>query len=230
MITANDMLETQPFLAASPLGAVYVVSLIVGGGLLLVSALFGHHSNGSFDVDASAGAGFDVDASADVGHVSADHGHNVGGVGGLAGWFSVQFVIFFLAMFGLIGTTLTWMTTISDTATFIAAFLGGLLIGQVAHQVLRALKRSGSTGEVVARDFLNCSARVSVAIEPSRRGEVSVQVRGGERFVCASSKRPGDRFATGDQVVIVNFHQGVAEVVSQQEHEFVSGSQPGART
>jgi hypothetical protein len=59
---------------------------------------------------------------------------------------------------------------------------------------------------------------------------VVVATRTGERFVAAVAKRHDDGFALGDRVVVVGFDNGVAEVVSRREYEFVTDSQPGGNS
>ena len=113
--------------ATGALLAAYWICMIVGGGLLLVSVLGGHGSDTDVDVDAGldadvdVGAGFDTDVHADFdtdlhtdfqadGALDADvdsaaHAEHLaaghGGIAGLSTWFSMRFVVFFLAVFGL---------------------------------------------------------------------------------------------------------------------------------
>ena len=216
---------------------VYVVCLVVGGGLLLVSTIFAGHSDGDMGLDGQPSADAAFDTSADVGHdVATDaghdvsHGHTYGGHGhgfSLATWFSVQFVVYFLAVFGLVGTTLTYGSRLSANGILLAAGLAALVVGQGVHQLLRLLKRTGVGSEVSSEDFLNKLGRVTIAIQPARYGEIAVSLHSGERFVSAAAKRPDDRFRVGDRVVVSSFRNGVAEVVSREEFEFVSDSKTG---
>lgn len=220
--------------------ALYVISLILGGGLLLLSMAFGGSSDAGIDAGAGdfdlgdAGVDMSADASADVGaDVDADIGQDVQmghaaphGVH-LATWFSLQFLIYFLAAFGLIGTALTYASSVTSPFVMLIALVGGAIVGQVAHQSIRALKRSGVGSDPSKEDYLNRIARVTIAIAPRRRGEVAVATRNGERYVPAAAKRGDDGFALGDRVVVIAFNNGVAEVVSRREYEFVTDAQPG---
>jgi len=212
----------------STLAMLYIIALIVGGGLLLLSLLFG--GNGSTDVHADLSG--DMDMSADV-PSDLDHGvdaghHGVGGHGlSLASWFSMQFAVYFLAMFGLIGTTMTFVAKVGPGVVLSSAVVGGFIVGQLVHQALRALKRSGGGSDLTAEDFLNRPGRVTIAIEPLRRGEVAVPSRSGERFLAAVSRRGDDRFKVGDRVVVVGLSQGVVEVLSKEEYDFVTNSSAG---
>lgn len=211
--------------------AVYIISLIVGGGLLLLSLLVG--GNGNADVHADVSSDLDM-----AGHTPGDLDHPVGGdhsiEGGhgisLASWFSIQFVVYSLAIFGLIGTTMAFVAKADPRTVLAFAVLGGVLIGQLVHQALRALKRSGGGSDLTAEDFLKQPARVTIAIEPLRRGEIAVATRTGERFLAAVSRRSDDRFKVGDRVVVVGLSNGVAEVLSKTEYDFVSDPNSGEKS
>jgi hypothetical protein len=205
--------------------AVYIIALIVGGGLLFVSVFLTSHGGGDFHADASGG----LDAHSGDLHHAGDFGHAMHGPHGLSltGWFSMQFAIYFLAVFGLIGTTMTYMAEASPSVVLAVAATAGVVIGQVVHHVLRSLKRSGVSSGLQTGDYIEKAARVTIAIEPPRRGEVAIGSRNGERFVAAVARRNDDRFMVGERVVVVGLNQGVAEVVSREEFEFLSGSRTG---
>lgn len=218
--------------ALPPMGGAYVVALVVGGGLLLISALFGGDAHHDVDLDigdvpAHGDVEFagDFDADADVDVVLDGHADGVDldveGVH-LADWFSVRFVIYFAAMFGLTGTCLTTMTDMGRTSVLVAAIIGGLIVGQAVHHTMRWLKRTSSDSSTRADDYLNRPGRVTVGIRVGGRGEVAIQVRDGERCLPAIARREDDSFASGAQVVVVEVRGGTAVVVSRQEYEFRS--------
>ena len=213
----------------STLVVLYIIALIVGGGLLLFSVLWGGHGSSDVQADLSGGVELPAHAPADLNH-GVDVSHHGGGLGlSLASWFSMQFAVYFLAMFGLIGTTMTFVSKARPGVVLTSAVLGGILVGQLVHQALRALKRTGGgRDDLTTEDFLNRPARVSVTIESSRRGEVAIPTRTGERFLAAVARRGDDRFKVGDSVVVVGFNNGVAEVISRVEYEFVSDSKAGS--
>lgn len=251
ILELNPVLLTAAKYGLTALPAAYIVCLIVGGGLLLVSVLAGggsdHSSSadlagdvGDGGVDLAPDSGMDtahdfggdndlgtadaadaVDSHAGGSPAAASHAHS--SAFSLTSWFSIQFVVYALAVFGLIGTTLTYVTTVQPYTVFCIAAGAGLLLGQGVHQAMRALKRTSSGSEISSEEFVNQPARVSVAIDPGRRGEVVVALRGGERFVAAVARRSDDRFRSGERVVVVGFRAGVAIVTSCQEFEFVSG-------
>ena len=215
-----------PLLAdMSMIAGLYVISLIVGGGLLVVSAVFG--GDAEADVDIDAGAEIDADVELD-GELEA------GGAGAgpldLSSWFSMRFLIYFAAAFGLVGTALTWMSDASSTWVLASALIGGTLVGQIAHQLFRYLVRSSSNSATKTKDYINKTARVTVAIRPSARGEVAIRIGDRERFVPARARRDDDAFDAGATVGVVAFENGTARVVSKKEYEFTSKTRKGGTT
>ncbi len=227
----------------STLTTVYIVCLIVGGGLLVVSTVFGHDAEGDVDVSADAHLDLDTDLDADIdvdadvagdvdvgadvdvdGHVDVDHA--VEGFT-LATWFSIRFLVYFMATFGLIGTVLSYTTSLSMWAVLGAAVGSGLVVGQTVHQTLRYLRRTSGDSAPVTGDFLNQGARVTLAVSPEQCGEVAIQIRGRERFVRAVPQRPDDHFNVGDRVVVVTYANGTAEVISKQEYDFLHEHESG---
>lgn len=233
------MFETMPLFqghatllaVAGALAGAYVICLIVGGGLLLVSTVFGGHSDadvdGGLDADFDADMDADFDVDADVGvdaDVDAVHGHAVDGVFALSSWLSVRFLVYFAAMFGLVGTALTHLSEKPANCILAYALVAGLVVGQVAHQVMRYLKRTSVDSSLHTQDYVNTLARVTVAIHPPKRGEVAIQIGDGERFVGAAAKHEHDAFEPGQIVGVVDLHGGTAVVVSRKEFEFLSDS------
>jgi len=236
-------LSDAAVLAALPsLAGIYVVCLVVGGGLLLVSTALGGHGA---DVDADGVAGVDLHMDADAGGLDVDaDGLHADGVDAhaddlsaghadtdsamsLATWFSLRFVIYFIAVFGLIGTVLTYMSGMQNAAILAWAVVAGLVVGQTFHQTLRYLTRTSGDSSVQISDYLHKPARVTIAIVPPSRGEVAVRVQDRERFVPAVAKHENERFDIGQTVVIASFIAGTADVISQKEDEFMAESKAG---
>ncbi len=231
-------------LAALPsLAGIYVVCLVVGGGLLLVSTALGGHGHADVDVDGVAGVDLHMDADASGLDVDADGLHADGvdahaddlstghadtdSAMSLATWFSLRFVIYFVAVFGLIGTVLTYMSVMQNAVVLAWAVVAGLVVGQTIHQTLRYLSRTSGDSSVQISDYLHKPARVTIPIVPPSRGEVAVRVQDRERFVPAVAKHENERFDIGQTVVIVSFIAGTADVISQKEDEFMAESKAG---
>ncbi len=252
-MNAAIMIDNGVLAAVGELGmwswlqSAYVICLIVGGGMLAVSTLLGGDSHG--DVDAGGDLGLDghadldgADFDADTGGLDADaahgadlvhadaahHGAMIDGAS-LASWFSIRFVIYFMAVFGLIGTILSYLSGAGPLASFVAAMVGGVLVGQIVHQAIRWLRRSGGNSALVVDDYLNRRARVTVTIAPSAKGEVSLELRGDTRYVPARARRSDEAFKIGDDVVVVGWSQGTAEVLSVKEHEFLTEGRPNTK-
>lgn len=223
------------------LGGVYVVSLIVAGGLLVVSAFLGGHSHS--DVDVEIDTGFDADVDMDVGaHADVDldaaahaevgglHTHAAGSALSLSTWISVRFVMYFAAMFGLVGTVLTHSSDVSPGSVLAYAVIGGFIMGQFAHQLFRYLKKNSSDSTTHVKDYVNKLGRVTVAIKPPSRGEVAIQVGENERCLPARAKRDDEVFEPGQSVGVIGFHFGTALIVSRREYDFLNESNEGGTT
>lgn len=204
-----DHIMVIPATALPALMTIYWVCLIVGGGLLLISTLAGGDTDLDLDVD--------TDVSVD-GHVDAGHAHATS----LASWFSMQFIVFFLAMFGLVGVTLTHLTDSTPMIALAGAAVGGLLVGQGAHQVLRKLRQSSGDSTPRPEDYVNKLARVTVTVAEGKTGEVALRVGRADRYVPAVAKHAKDTFNSGQQVGVVAYHDGVVDVVSREEYEFLN--------
>ena len=200
-----------PALSLPAMATLYWICLIVGGGLLIISSLAGG------DADAALDAELDVDVSVDS---EVDTGHAT--AGSLASWFSMHFAVFFVAVFGLIGVTLTHLTDQTSGVAFVSALVGGLVIGQGVHQILRKLRRSSGDSTPQPRDYVNKIARVTIAVDHARKGEIAVRVGRAERFIPAIAKRADTMFKSGERVAVVAYRDGVAEIVSREEYEFLT--------
>ncbi|HRX87220.1 MAG TPA: hypothetical protein P5572_19510 [Phycisphaerae bacterium] len=246
MVTLSMQMIPPTMLAALPeLAGAYVFCLIVGGGLLVISTVFGGHHDmdvdtggaldGGLDLSTDTDLDFDADLDADAalsvdgGHVTeamvhqaetdALGGHHDGALG-LSNWFSVRFVVYFCAMFGLVGTVLTYLTDAGPGWTLGIALVAGIGMGQLVHQLIRSLQRSGVSSESRITDLVHKPGRVTIAVRPPARGEVGVCVGDREIFLPAVAQRSDDVFETGAQVMITSYSGGLAEVVSRQEYEF----------
>ena len=235
------MLETTLILLAAGgtgLVAAYWICLIVGGGLLLISCVTGSDTHADAGVDFGGDASFHadvgVDAPADLppdAHVGGDVGHDVStdhhGAGSLTTWFSIQFAVFFMAVFGVIGVVLTHLVGAGRGVTAGTAVVGGLIVGQGVHQLLRKLRRTSGDSTPQRKDYVNKLARVTIAITPPNKGEIVLRVGRADRYVPAVAKRADTAFGISEEVAVVGYAGGVAEVVSREEYEFVTGKDQG---
>lgn len=202
----------------SALTTIYWVALVVGGGLLLISTFAGGDTDVDVDADLDLDLDTDIDLDTDAGHAHA--GHAV--TGSLATWFSTQFVVFFLAMFGVVGVVLTYTTDQTWPVTLSLAVVGGVLIGQGAHQVLRAIKKTSGDSTPDASDYVNKLGRVTIPVAGKSIGQIMMRIGQTDRYVTARAQHETDAFAVGDAVGVVGYQNGVAEIVSRKEYEFIN--------
>lgn len=211
---------TTVLLAAVPAAmiTVYWICFIVGGGLLIISTLSGMDSHAGVNVDVHTDVDMDVDVNTDIHHEFDGHAHG----SALASWFSIQFLVFFATVFGAVGVVLSHLTQTGSTATLGAAAAVGLLFGQGAHQTLAKLRRSSGNSTPRPEDYVNKLAKVTMAFAYPDKGEVVLRVGQSDRYVPAVSKRADAAFARFDEVAVVTYEGGIAEVISRQEFEFLT--------
>ena len=218
--------------AVPDLTILYWVCAIVGGSLLAMSMLGAAdgHADVEFDADVSFDADADlaVDGSVEAGDVGdGDTLSEVEGASLLATWLSIRFLVYFVAVFGLVGLVFTYLSDLGRAVTFGAAAGGGLVIGQAVHQLFRKLKQASGNSATTVADYVDKAGRVSVAIVHPNKGEVSIRIRSGTRYIPAVAKNPDTNFPIGAEVVVVGYLGGVAEVVSREEFEFINDKRIG---
>jgi len=256
------LIEQIPAVALPGVVTLYWICAVFGGGLLVISTVFGGHGSDVGDVDLDldvdldadfdfdAGASMDVDMSLDADAiVNADFSgdtdidadfspepaaeiegfDHTGGEGAmdLASWFSVRFVIYFMAAFGFVGAVLTHMSDHSDVAVLAWAMGSGLVVGQGVHQLFRQLRKTSGNSALTCADYLGKTGRVTIAIKTKRKGEIALTVGTGERYIPATAKHEKGSFESGARVVVIGYVGGIAEVISQQEFEFLNDCEEG---
>jgi membrane protein implicated in regulation of membrane protease activity len=205
--------------SADVLIGLYWGALILGGGLLLVSALggLGHHHA---DVDAGGATDTHGGVETDSGHFDGSFHHAVhGGTAALSTWLSLRFVVFFLAMFGAAGVILTYLTPLTRWLVCAVALVAGLAVGQSVHQLFRLIRRTSGDSTPQALDYVDQPARVTVTIVPPHAGEVALLVRGTERYVSAVAAESALPLEVGDEVLVVGYRDGVARVTPRRAGE-----------
>ncbi|WNG44340.1 hypothetical protein F0U60_09625 [Archangium minus] len=157
--------------------ALYVTSLIIGGGLLILSLLSGGEAG---EVDGLAGGG--------------PEGSEVGEGGALGRALplaSLFFWTFFLAFFGLTGVLLS---TLAGAGALLTGGLSagmGLGAGLIASRVLRGLGRAEVDSVMRPADVVGRLGRVVVPVGRDQPGKVRVELKG----------RTVELLAYGDTVV-----------------------------
>lgn len=200
----------------------YLFALVVGGGLLLLSAfgdLFGDADVDVGDVDVD-GLDLDMDGlDVDTGGADLDAGSaDVDGHGGHGlKILSLRAITYLLFGIGATGTVLTQLGTDPVTTAIAAALAGALTMGLVvaAFRYLAASESGSLEGE---GGFVGLPATVSVPINAYGHGRVLVRRRDRTFELAARPFESGDGDPTEwRSVVVVDMDGGVALVAPLEQ-------------
>jgi membrane protein implicated in regulation of membrane protease activity len=231
-ITREAGAMTLTILAAVDLGwlnTAYWACLILGGGFVAVS-LFSMF--GGSDADAPDAAGADVPVADTAGGFDVHHGPSDGHIdpaaakeihGTLSQWLSIRFVVYFFAAFGATGVIVSNLSTLSPLPALGLSLVCGLVVGQIVHQAVSYLRRSSGNSTPQPKDYVGRVARVTIPIEPSLKGEIAMQVCETYRRLPAVAVEQRATFVTGDEVVVVAYRGGIAEVTTRDKAAFFAG-------
>jgi len=215
--------------------ALYVFSLILGGGFLAMSVfgdLFGGHGDvdmggdlGGFDGHMELGAGgVDVDAGGlevdaghlDVGaaqpHLDSDASHAATKI------FSIRTLFYSLFGFGSVGTFLTFVWGGAPFLTVAFAVASGLASGAVINSAFAYVKRSESGMLETEATYAGLQGRITLPLRLGGGGKVVVE-RGGRRVELRALPHASGRGdpSTWKDVFIVEMEKGVARVAPIDE-------------
>jgi len=193
--------------------ALYLVCLMVGGILVLVSIFAGTDADPdlAMDADVDFAMDADVDFAAEVGEAPGGQG-----LAAAAQFLSFRNLVFFMAFFGLTGNVLTWIQ-IPQAVTFIFAVGMGLFAATVSHKLITYLKKT-ETGQVMdMRDLEGLTAKVIVNVSKQRRGKVAVNANDQHLQLLAlvADSASKDEFKFNESVTIVKVENGVAQVAGE---------------
>jgi membrane protein implicated in regulation of membrane protease activity len=178
----------------------YLLALVLGGGLLFVQLLGGGHHDG-----AAHFAHFGDD------HLSgADH-HAQQGPGVL----SVRSATYGLFAFGFVGTALHLLRLAGGPLALGVAAAAGIAVTLGVGTTLRRLGDPGASGEAELLEARGRPGRVVVPLSRDQRGKVRVQIKGQAVDLLATTS--GGELAAGADVVVVDVRGDVAEVVAAGE-------------
>jgi hypothetical protein len=215
--------------------ALYVFSLVLGGGFLalsLMGGLFGAHGDLGGDAGGLHGdLGGHVDAGALGGHLhvhagaSGGHGHDAGSHGGVAAKiFSVRTIAYSLFGFGAVGTSLTLLWAGGTPLVAGALAVGtGLLSGSLINLAFAWVRRS-EAGELEAEEeWEGHTGRVTLPIAGS--GGLVVVEKAGRSMALralphASALDRGDP-SKWKSVVVVEMEHGVARVAPLDDEQLL---------
>ena len=139
---------------------IFLICLIVGGGLLGLS-LFA----GDTDFDTDFDLDVDLDADVDGMHGGDPHGFRI---------LSLRTLSYFLFGAGAAGTAMVYL---SDAGVVVASAVAagvGLALAVVVDAVFRFLRRTESGETVAESSYVGLSARVTVPFRPGQAGKILV--------------------------------------------------------
>jgi hypothetical protein len=182
--------------------AIYMTAAGVGGALILLPILLGHHGS--------------VPGHGDAGH---DHAADTGGHGVLEStlWltvFSMRFWSYACAFFGFTGLLFTSLHLgASEEETLAISGATGFACGLVASAIIARLRSEAIAPVPSETGYVGVEAEVLLEIQPKEPGRIRLSSRGSLIDLPAQSQR-GETFPVGARVLVVEAAGGVATVVA----------------
>jgi hypothetical protein len=210
------------------MSALYIFTLVLGGGFLLLSVLGGESDGdvefdggldlgdaGDLELDGLAGDALEItgeamEATGDLG----DHGQ-----GAASRVFSIRTVVYALFGFGATGTILTQLGVgMLTSLTF--AVLGGLASGALVSMVFHFLVRTDSGAHPGDESLLGLTGAVTLPLAEGRPGLVAVE-RGDRRLSLRALPHSSARGNPEEwtQVIVVEIERGIARVAPLEAEE-----------
>jgi membrane protein implicated in regulation of membrane protease activity len=166
---------------------VYLLALVVGGGLLFVQLVSGGH-------DAHGG-----------GHPGDVQHHGAG-----PGLVSVRSAIYGLFAFGFVGAALRIPGLTSKAASFLIALASGIATTLAAGYTFSRLGSVEASGAASLGDAVGRRARVLIPCSPERPGKIRVEIGGQQVDMTAVCS--GSGIAAGTDVVVIAVEENMARV------------------
>jgi membrane protein implicated in regulation of membrane protease activity len=204
----------------------YIVCAVVGGGLMLLSAL-----GGVFHLDLGGGheASLEADHQIDFGHdLSSTGGHSIEVAGhdvdagfGLGdvwlAFVSMRFVTYFAGIFGISGLSLTLFTGLAAAAVAFYSFGFAFVIGYGGALLFRYLRVEGETSGVTADDYIGAMGTALVKVLPSQPGKVRVCIKGDTLDLIALPEGEKE-IAQGEEIVVVGVEGNTFRVAPKGDY------------
>jgi membrane protein implicated in regulation of membrane protease activity len=198
----------------------FLVCLIIGGGLLAFSLLSGTHDNSTIDHPGELQIEHELEYSADVhtdSHFSSHDlhqadTHNVNATETVK-FFSFRNFIYFLTFFGLTGTLLT-LFDINYIIALLSSFGIGILSYVFGFKLMKYFK-SSETGEIVnIYNLIGRTGKVEMDIVGGNKGKILVNFGGRliELIAIKSETDETESIKSGEEVLITDIQQNIAIV------------------
>ncbi|MDI1481268.1 hypothetical protein [Polyangium sp. y55x31] len=193
------------------MGLVYLFSLVVGLGILLVQIV----SGGKGDADAGdahdAGDGGGKDLAKDVsGKALATTPAGTGASDILAFFLSLRFWVFTLLGFGMSGSLLHLFALAGPVVIFVLAAASGLSSGLFAQLAFRFVSQGSASTSADVTHAGGSVGRVLVPVGKDKVGKIRIVLKG--QSVDLLAKSDGEEIGRGDHVLVEDVEGDVARV------------------
>ncbi|HRF58983.1 MAG TPA: NfeD family protein [Fimbriimonadaceae bacterium] len=183
--------------------ALYIVTSIVAGALIVLSAVLGHSESGG-----------DHDVSHDTDH-GADHDTDLGH-GTWLPFLSVRFWTYALATFGLIGLLFTIFDLANAMTTLITAVGVGLGMGFAVSALIRLIRNVTAGDGTSDAELLGMPAKLLVPIKENQPGKIRTTIRG-ELIDMLAFSDGGNPIDSGEEVIILAIESDRARVAKRED-------------
>lgn len=194
----------------------YVVALGIGGTLLAASLLLGgEHGDHDHDVD------FDTDVDADA-SADGDADHDVDAAGAIDvvmsffPFLSLRFWTFFLAFFGLTGSTIELMSLQGPVIGGVVSGVIGYFAGMTIVMTMRRLKKSQSDSSVGETDYIGATGVAMLPIARGKTGKIRLELKGRSVELIADTEEDV-RFEIKDAVMVYGLTEDGRAIVTKPE-------------
>lgn len=217
-------------IATDPLSLVFIACFLFGFLFFIVTALLGNlghghamaHSGGhhiALDSGAHHGtaghiAGADTHTAHAHAHIHAAHGNGSHSIGStLWTFFNPTAIMLFLLGFGFFGYVFHNTTNLLLPFTLILAGVGGVGVAAALLVMLSRIFGSAEANTVQdVSDRTGLLGKVSITIQQNNIGEILYTSPGGMHKSVPARSIDGQRIERDQEVVVLNYRQGVAEV------------------
>lgn len=233
-------------IATDPLSLLFIACFLFGFLFLIVTALLGNlgHGHAAIHQGHIHLGGLDHVSHAHTGQASHTVGHSTlgqhaahtanssqGNDLSVLSYLNPTSIVLFLLGFGLLGYVFHNTTRFILPFTLILSGIGGLLIAAVMLWLIGRMfgDSEGATVQDVS-DRTGLLGKVSMTIQENALGEITYTSPGGMRKSIAARSLSGERLERGQEVVVVNYQHGVAEVetwdkfIQEEDASFASSS------
>ncbi|MBA2392060.1 MAG: hypothetical protein H0V70_04865 [Ktedonobacteraceae bacterium] len=222
-------------LATDPLSLMFIACFLFGLLFLIVAAILGSvggHGGehiGMHHIDVSGHTGQAHAGHTHLVHPTTSANHNSGHGNTVLTYLNPTSIVLFLLGFGFFGYVFHNNTTLALPLSIALAVVSGLIIAALLLALIsRVFGDSESATVQDVSDRTGLLGKVSMAIPENSLGEVIYVSPGGMRKSIPARTLDGRRLERDQEVVVVNYQRGIAEVdtwdhfVNQEESETLS--------